>query len=175
VLPLGASTVEDLEGCVVEVRDAGDGTVLLRGTIEDLPGAVDGEPGDDGDESEALGRALLVPGPLALGEARVEAKRCEDDDEGEVEESLEVEVEGEAPGLALEVWVADASSVLVLAGAFDVDEEGCGEVEFETEDGGALPAGASSVLDLVGRALEVRVAAGGAVLYSGTVPALAGD
>jgi hypothetical protein len=54
----------------------------------------------------------------------------------------------------------------------NVGAEGEAELEFETHDGDVLPHGVASVSALVGMGVEFRDAAGGAVLFSGLVPAL---
>ena len=176
VLPHGATTVEELVGCDVEVRDAGDGTVLLTGTLPDLPAVQDGEDDEDGEDEgdEAQGRALLVAAGGVPGEAHVEIESKVED--GQTEQGFEAEVEGQTPGLVVDVWMEDAvgSGVLALVGSFTVGGEGEGELEMETDDGGSLPLGVADVNDLVGRAVELRDAADDSVLFTGTVPALVG-
>src|SRR6185436_6100474 len=59
VLPLGATTVADLVGFRVEVRDGNDGTVLLFGELPELPAGTIGGDDDEHEGDNALGRSLI--------------------------------------------------------------------------------------------------------------------
>jgi hypothetical protein len=174
-LPFGVSTVAELEGLRVEVRDAATGLVLLVGEIPSLPAALPGDDRDDDsrdDESEdgdeARGRARLVRVTAASGEAYVEL-RTEDDGE----QRVKVEVEGLLSPPTVELWLEDpAGGGLTKIGTLVADDDGELELDLDTDDGDALPFGVADVSELVGLAVELRSAADGSVLYAGTTPTL---
>jgi hypothetical protein len=171
-LPFGATTVEDLLGFGIEVRDATTGTVLLFGSLPDeLPSHADEDEHGEEEEDEAEGRARLTPAAGVTGEADVEVES-----EGD-EQQLEVEAEHLASGTVIDAYIEDPANpgTLVLVGTFAVGSEGEGELEFDTHDGDALPFGVASVSALVGLAIELRDAGTGAVLFSGHVPALVAE
>ena len=89
-------------------------------------------------------------------------------------QKFQVEADHLAAGVSVEFLVADGSAALVSLGSMTTDSLGEAELELDTGDGASLPAGAATVADLAGRAVEVRDAAGG-VLLTGTVPALSGS
>ena len=164
-LPFGAASVADLVGYGIEVRDATAATVLLFGTMPDSPL----RSSDHGTRSR--GRALLTAGTGAVGEAHVE---IESRTGLESHEEFKVEVEGEASGLTLDVYVEDPAALgtFALVGSIAINGEHEAELEIKTQDGDTLPFGLTSVSGLVGMQVELRNAVGGAVLYSGLVPAL---
>lgn len=169
-LPFGVTSVADLEGYGIEVRDATDGTVLLFGTFAAIPDSVD----DDEDGTESHGSALLTPAAGVSGEAQVEIESETD----EAKEEFEVEVEGSAVGQVIEVWLEDPSNLgtLTNVGSFTVGGEGEGKFERDTHDGDTLPYGVASVSELVGLAIELRDGADGTtVLFSGLVPSMVSD
>jgi hypothetical protein len=86
-------------------------------------------------------------------------------------EKFTVEAEHLDAGAVIEVIVEDGAATLVSAGTATAGTTGEAELELDTGDGATLPAGASTVAGLAGRAVEVRDAAGG-VLLTGTVPAV---
>ena len=164
-LPFGVASVADLVGYGIEVRDAGSALVLLFGTMPDSPLRTS----DHG--SRSRGRALLTPGTGAVGEAHV---AIESRTGTETHEEFKVDVEHEVAGLALDVYVEDPTALgtFALVGSIAVDGEHEAELEIKTQDGDTLPFGLTSVSGLVGMQVELRNAVGGAVLYSGLVPAL---
>lgn len=165
-LPFGVASAGDLEGFRVEVRDGLDGTVLLTGSLPGLPDALAPGAGASGG-SEARGRARLTRAPGATGEATVELRHREG------RERFQVEISGQTPPLTVEVWLAHPTTgTLTLVGTFGVGSLGHGELERDTHDGATLPFAVAAAADLAGLAVELRNAAGGAVLFSGTTPAL---
>ena len=62
--------------------------------------------------------------------------------------------------------------MLTLVGSMNVGAFGEAELELDTHDGDALPFGVATAAELAGLAVELRNAAGGAVLFSGTTPSL---
>ncbi len=168
-LPFGATTVADLVGRALEVRD-GTGAVVLQGTLPALGvNDEDGDGDDDGDDDEGLharGRSALMrdagsPFPEASGHVEVEAE--------DGEEEMEIEAEHLDSGTAVEFFLEDDAGVMVSIGLATADDEGEAEIEFETEDGNALPLNAWTVADLAGRRVEVRTADGTLILF-GIVP-----
>ena len=174
VLPHGATTVAELVGCTVEVRDGTTGTAYLRGEIREIPATADdhdgdGEDDDDGgSEGDRLrGRSFLARVTATSGESHCEIERRTD--EGTRNE-FKVEVEGYASAVSVQVWLADGGGVLTQVGTFSVNAEGFGKWELESQDGDTMPFGVTDVTTLSGRAIELRNASGGAVLFGGTVP-----
>lgn len=172
VLPHGATTVEDLVGCDVEVRDAVSGTVLLYGSFESVPASSDDDDGDgeddDGGDERMRGRALLTGASGVAGKAYCEIERRTD---GETRDEFKVEVEDQTPGLVVEVWVANpVGGALTNVGSLTIGAFGEGELELESQDGDAMPFGVTDVTTLTGLAVELRNAADSAVLFTGTVP-----
>lgn len=123
----------------------------------------------DGHEGKApLVRPDGAPDPDAYGKVKIESEA--DGDE------FEVEIGGVDSGLAFELFVEDAvgSGTFVSAGAFVAAEHDSErKIEFDTEDGDLLPAGAATAEDLVGRGVEVR--SSGVVYLEGVVPGLDGE
>lgn len=78
-----------------------------------------------------------------------------------------MQIERAPDGLSPEAFIADAVGTLVSAGAFVPDDDTSGEYKLRIRNG-TLPAGATTISDLAGRAFEVRD--GAAVLFSGTIP-----
>lgn len=174
VLPHGATTVADLVGCTVEVRDGTTGTTYLRGEIRELPPSADDDDGDGSDDDDGgeegdrlRGRSFLARSTATSGESHCEIERRTD--EG-VRNEFKVEIEGYASVVTVQVWLADGGGVLTNVGSFSVNAEGYGELELESQDGDAMPFGVTDVTTLSGRAIELRDASGGAVLFAGTVP-----
>jgi len=90
------------------------------------------------------------------------------------DEEFEVEVEHLAAGTVMEVFLADPETpeTFISIGTAPANALGEAELEFETEDGDALPLSVSSVDELRDFLIEVRLATTGALLLFGTVPAL---
>ncbi len=200
ILPFGVDSVEALEGYEVEVRDATDGTALLRATLPEVPLSVPDAPSDDADdddghddddsddddsdddddggdsdddgESRLRGRSPLVAVVAGL-KGHIEIRSREQG----TNERLEIEGEHLSPDAAVEFFVEDGlgADTFTSIGARSADMEGEAELELETGDGDALPNGAATVAELVGLKVEVRDAATGDLLLSGTIPALASD
>jgi hypothetical protein len=173
-LPHGATTIADLVGDLVEIRDSSSGLVLLHGIVTEPPPAVsdhngDGHPDRGHHDGERLfGRALLHRADGVVGEAHVVAEHRAD---AAGCDRFEVEVAGQVAGRVIEVWLADGGGVLTNVGTFTIRADRFGEFERDTHDGGTLPFGVTSAADLVGRAIELR-SSDGSVLFTGTVPAL---
>ena len=88
---------------------------------------------------------------------------------------LRVEVERAATDLVLNVWFADSTGTMVLAGPMRPDAQTPGEYRYRvrTQKGQALPAGATTLDELAGRAIEIRDG-NGTVVASGATPATGG-
>ncbi len=176
VLPAGATTVADLEGYDVEVRDATDGTVLLGGKI---PGAAQGVPSDSSDGGDGTGHAGRTRGEARLTAVvaglggNVEVRS--DPDAGR--ERFKIEAEHLAAYASVEFFVEDSvgTGTFSSVGIRTVNLEADAELELDTGDGASLPNAATSASDLVGLAVEVRDAATGDLLLTGTVPTLTED
>jgi hypothetical protein len=123
----------------------------------------------DGEDDPAAqtGSAALTapeggPQPLAGGCIEVEKK-----DTGQ---EFEVEVRNVDAAVALTVLIDDGTGTFVSIGPLEAGATER-ELELNTAEGDALPAGALTVEDLAGRTVQVRDGAD-AVVLSGTVPAL---
>ena len=172
VLPFAATTVQELEGFAVTVRDVASGTDLLIGEVPAL-GLVPTTCGSDdsgsgGDETNREGRRRLSNAPGVTGEADVELESRSDRDEEEFE--LKVEFTNVTGGL--EAFLEDPSSpgTLVSIGNLVLDDDGDLKLEFETDDGDTLPFGVATASELVGLAIEIRRVSDGTVAYSGVTP-----
>jgi hypothetical protein len=167
-LPLGASSVAELEGFLVEVRLASDGALLLTGTVPSLPTSVTPAGGTPLPGEEARGKARLA----AVGgiwEGHIEIRT---DDDGEQE--FEMEAERLDPGSEVTFQIEDPDNAGTFVDLATRTAGSDGEAEYEIEDGDALPLGVDSVSDLIG--LDVRVVDGdGTVILTGTVPGLVVD
>ncbi len=143
-----------------------------------------------GSDQEQKGEAMLVrpagaPDPDAKGKVEIEHH------DGAYEEAFEVEAEHLDPSGTYEVFLEDGvgTGTLLSIGFLshsgssdpsgddgDDDDDGDDEdeeefeLEFDTEDGDALPFGVMFSSELTGRRIEVR--SGGQVYLEGVVPAL---
>ncbi|MGE0192781.1 MAG: hypothetical protein AB7T63_12165 [Planctomycetota bacterium] len=174
-LPFDVSAVSELEGFVVEVRDAGSGLVLLRGEVPDVPATAGGQDDDDddddgdddGDDEDSRGRSRLTAHESGL-EGYVEIRSRTDDNR----ERFEMEAEHLAAGRTVEFFIEDAlgSATFVSLGTRTAGSYGEAELELDTGDGDTLPLDVSSASALTGFAVEVRDASTNALLLSGVVP-----
>ena len=117
-------------------------------------------------ETQLRGRAPLLPPaaspqPAATGFVEIRSRLSG--------ERFQVEVANVDASMALEVFVQDATLVLVSAGTL-----AAGSTErmlvFDTADGDAFPAGANTITEFFGRTVQVRDT-NAAVVLEGTVPA----
>lgn len=163
-LPLDVVTIEDLEGLRIEIRDATTGLLLLFGEVPDLPVPLG--------EQEIEVEALLTPAAGVEGTAKVELEQETEDGTTESEIEFEAEDLALAEGTVLVVLMEDPANAgtLVEIGTMTVDSEGEAELEFETEEGGTLPFGATSLSALFGLAVEIRLQSTNELLFSGNVP-----
>ena len=170
-LPFDVTAVAELEGFVVEVRDASSGLVLLRGDVPEMPAAAPGD--DDGEhdgedhEDDSRGRTRLTAHESGL-EGYVEIRSRPDDNR----ERFQMEAEHLASGRTVEFFIEDAlgSATFVSLGTRTAGSYGEAELELDTHDGDTLPLGVTSAGDLTGFAVEVRDAGTNALLLSGVVP-----
>ena len=170
-LPFDVTAVAELEGFVVEVRDASSGLVLLRGDVPEMPAAAPGD--DDGEhdgedhEDDSRGRTRLTAHESGL-EGYVEIRSRPDDNR----ERFQMEAEHLASGRPVEFFIEDAlgSATFVSLGTRTAGSYGEAELELDTHDGDTLPLGVTSAGDLTGFAVEVRDAGTNALLLSGVVP-----
>jgi len=180
VLPAGATTVADLEGYDVEVRDATDGTALLWATIPSAAAAVPTDPtsggsgsgGDDGASGRTRGESRLTAQVAGLqGNVEVRSRPAAS------RERFKMEGEHLGAYVSVEFFVEDSlgAGTFTSVGVRTVKVEGDAELKLDTGHGDSLPNAASSASDLVGLAVEVRDAATGDVLLTGTIPALTAD
>ena len=81
-----------------------------------------------------------------------------------------MQIERAPDGLSPQAFVADAAGTLTSAGDLVPDDETAGEYKLRLRgaDASGLPAGATSIAELAGRAFEVRDA--DVVLFLGTIP-----
>ena len=166
-LPFGVTSVAELVGLRVEIRDAGDARVLLIGEVNELPGSAGDDDSVDQEGREGIPR---VGAPVG-SEAHV---KIEHRTGLEPREKIEVEVEGLESGAIVNVWleVPEVPGTFSMVGTLTINGEHEGEWELSTADGDTLPFGVESVSSLVGLRIELRNPAN-AVLFSGEVPALA--
>jgi hypothetical protein len=158
-MPFGVGSLAELTGFEVAVRDP-DGVVVLAGVV--ATPRVDG-PRD----GEAKGKSCLTNAdPASPIRGKIEVKLEEDGGE-----EIEVEVRGLTPGEVYSVVLTKADATTETIGEIAANPRGRGELEIETDDGGTLPLGATSLADLVGVKLTI-VDAAGSVLLEGTIPAI---
>ena len=119
---------------------------------------------DDREAKARLVRSPDSPDPDVEGKVEVEA------DDGE--EEFEIEAEHLDPGTIVEFFLADPDDADNFRSIGTVAADAGGEAELEFEDGAALPLGAASLDELADFLIEVRLAATGETLLTGTVPAL---
>jgi len=128
--------------------------------------ASDAEAGKKLKAESYLIRPTPAPDPDAKGRVRLDSENNKDKDR------LEFKTENLDPLGSYSVFMEDgpASGVLVSIGAMVLDELSVGEFKLKfKENEGPLPLAAASVLDLVGRSVEIRDALS-AVVLSGSVP-----
>jgi hypothetical protein len=88
-------------------------------------------------------------------------------------ERFKAQVEKIGPGATVMIRIGDGNGGMVEVATMAADAAGEAELELATNDGAALPAGASRAADLSGRTVEV-VDAQGRTLLTGTVPSFGG-
>jgi hypothetical protein len=170
-LPLGAETVADLEGYLIEVRlDTTDEPLLLTGEVPVLPDEWPA-PGD-GVQAGVRARARVCLEAHEAGlEGHVELRRRE-----RSRNRFEIEAEHLAPGrmvaFHLESGVGSGEFVQLATCAANAE----GECEFEME--GGLPLGLTDIAELAGRRVQVREMSTngpGPILLMATVPVPVAD
>jgi len=154
-LPLGAASVAELAGRRVEVRTA-DGTLVLFGEVP-----------------EATTAALKLRARADVRDddssARVRVTAVVDNRSGR--DRLNVELKAVSPGAAeAELFLDDGGGTMTLAATVALRRSGRGHARFDTKKGDPLPLGVASVLELEGRAFEIRVE--GSAVVSGNFPDL---
>lgn len=170
-LPLGAETVSDLEGYLIEVRlDSGDEPLLLTGEVPTLPDEWPA-PGD-GVQAGVRARARVRLQAQEAGlEGHVELRRTERN-----RSRFEIEAEHLAAGrmVAFQLENAVGSGEFVQLATCAANAEG--KCEFKME--GGLPLGLSDIAELAGRRVQVREMSAngpGKVLLMATVPVPVAD
>ncbi|HKB14972.1 MAG TPA: hypothetical protein VKF62_02855, partial [Planctomycetota bacterium] len=149
---LGVSTLAELEGRRIEVRD-GAGTAYLWAV---LPGPAPGA-------NLKLSGALAAPGGAPLPGASASIKLQYKASKGS--SRFDLKAKGLAEGPDYTVWIEEGSTegnfgaVGLLIG---------GKLLRDTKKGGPLPLGVSKVSDLAGRAIEIRE--GSTVVLAGSLP-----
>jgi hypothetical protein len=170
-LPLGAETVAELEGVLIEVRlDTDDEPLLLSGAVPALPDEWPA-PGD-GVQAGVRARARVRLEAHEAGlEGHVELRRREQN-----RNCFEIEAEHLAPGrmvgFFLESAAGSGESVQLATCVANAE----GECTFETED--ALPLGLEDIAQLAGREVSVREMSQngpGPILLEATVPVPVAD
>jgi hypothetical protein len=159
VLPLDAETLGDLVGATIRIRDAAalpDAVALLSGRVPEI--------GAD------LPRRLRLSSNLALadgqteGSGRVQARFRGKD----VRSELRVRVAGLSEGDLIRFLIDDGSGVFVEFATASANVDGEAEYRSRTHHGGSMPLDAATVLDLLGRAVQVEVE--GALRLEGAIP-----
>jgi hypothetical protein len=156
-LPLGAGSVLELFGGVIEIRVSGVDfdEPVLRAKVSPFRWR-ELRTGPRGRVS-ALRRAPEfedVVDEFASGTARLWRKRRG----GEVRHGLAVFAKGLTPDDFYEIWIEDASGALVMAGEADSTSEGLAYFALGTGDGETFPPeiDADTIRDLSRRRVEVR-------------------
>jgi len=160
VLPLDAVTLDDLAGATIRIRDDAalpDAAALLTGRVPaigaDLPRRV------------RLGSELALAEGETDGEGRIQARFRGRD----VRSELRIRVAGLAEGAAVRFLIDDGTGAFVEVAAGTADDDGEAQYRSRTHDGGAMPLDAATVLDLLGRAVQIEV--DGVVRLEGAIPA----
>ncbi|MBI4586395.1 MAG: hypothetical protein HY717_20490 [Planctomycetes bacterium] len=158
--PLGASSIADLGGAVVEIRDAA-GALVLSGTVPQI-----GNPPVEPPQVEELELEVRLsrPDPAPLPEAHGKVEFEEEEDEHEIE----VEIEDLKAGETYRVELRDGAGNAEALAEGPADAEG--NLRKKTLFLGAerLPFGAASFKAYDGFAIAV-LDAGGATVLSGMV------
>jgi hypothetical protein len=159
-LPEALGSLADLAGRRVEIAGE-DGTVLLEGRA----------PGDSDRNELGVGRSALAPPagaslPEASGRVRVKAQAGR--------QQIEVKVRGLEEDTVYTVCIVSPDGAVETLGQITTTGGGTGALKVDTDDGGALPFGATGVGALAGFAVRVK-AEDGTVVLEGTVPALGAD
>ena len=173
-LPFAVSSIEDLEGYAVEVRDFSTEVALLTVSVPEMAPHMDEDDHMNGDPEtdRTRGRMRLTSHVEGL-EGYVEMRHRASRDE----ERFNVEVEGLAAGQEVDIYIQDATDAdtFTYVGSMTANADGHAEMELDTRDGDSLPHGAGHVGDLMGLELEVRDALTGDVLLSGHAPSMMHD
>ncbi len=161
---LGVADLADLAGRQLEVR-GGSGSVYLWAVLP----AISSSPsaGSVNQKAALATPAVAPPSPAAKGTVVVKHKASQ----GNSCFDLKVQ-KGLVPNPDYVVWIEDApaSGTFTAAGPLQMSASGTkGRLRRDTKKGEALPLGVGSVLDLSGRAVEVRDGAS-AVHLVGTIP-----
>jgi hypothetical protein len=170
-LPLGAETVADLEGVLIEVRlDTTAEPLLLTGEVPALPDEWPA-PGD-GVQAGVRARARVQLEAQEAGlEGHVELRRRERN-----RNRFRVEAEHLAPGQTVGLYLESAVGSGEFAQVATCTAGAGGECQFEME--GALPLGLSDIAQLAGRQVQVREmtqTGPGRILLMATVPVPVAD
>lgn len=156
-LPLGATSLDDLAGRLLEVRDSSGALVFLSGAVPDLASASGGSGSQKG-EVKLSGNGVEL-------RLKLRARPAKGDEE------LTLQVKKAVAGAALELHVRNpANDQLELVVALTASGKGEAKFRVRTKKGDPLPFGVLHLSDLVGQSLELRDTAG--VLIAGQVPAL---
>lgn len=179
-LPFDATSVDDLIGRAVEIRQAG--AVVLQGVVPEL-----------GQKGKGKGKGGNGKGQATAYLVRPDDVMTEDDDgKGRVRleifptngrQRFRVDVEDIETSAGLDLWLEDSvgAGTYSLVGPFEIDDDGDDEeeedddgddeearYEADTQKGDPLPGGVNDLSDLDGRGLEVRAV--DTVVLIGTVP-----
>ncbi len=160
VLPLSATTLGDLVGAVVRIRDSAappDAAPLLSGRVPEI--------------RADLPRRVRLRSELALVDGQTDgAGRIQVRFRGkDVRSELEMRIRGLAEGDSVSFLIDDGTDSFVEIGTATADADGRARYRARTHHGDALPLDTTTVLDMLGRA--VRVDVNGAPRLSGAVPA----
>jgi hypothetical protein len=159
-LPLGVSSVSELGGRKVLLQTMAGGD-LLQGTLPVLEDGALKVRTRGKNPLENMDQAFALKGK---GHVDIDFRA----DQGR--SKLKVEIEKVPVGSELVVFIENpATGKLEEAGRVTVRRNGQGELEFETNDGDALPFDVKDVRELFGKPVEVR-SSDGTVLFVGVVP-----
>ena len=159
VLPLGAETLTELVGATVRIWDAAaapDAVALLLGRVPAI--------GAD------LPRRLRLSSDLTLADGQTEgAGRIQARFRGkDVRSELRVRISGLVEGDAVRFLIDDGTGAFVEFATATADVDGEAEYRSRTHHGASMPLDTATVLDLLGRAVQVEVEGG--LRLAGVVP-----
>ena len=167
-LPFGKTRITGLGMHRVVVRDA-DGVDLLRTRI---PRFHDGDP----DCFFVYGRARLIPKVEGVaGWVGIAARGCIPNDRDRlIKQLFRVYGEGLMPGRAYDIFLEDPDDpgTLVVIRTMTANRDGEVDLAYNTGEGDRLPLGAGTIRVLVGKEVQIRVAATDRIVLRGKVPML---
>lgn len=155
-LPFGVTSVNDLAGRGVQVRDATD-AVLLEGVVPGVSFSLKATKAQTSLTAVTAGK-----GKLRLRNVPKKAQQF-----------FELQLKKVGKGAVVEIFVFDPNtSTMVLAQTLNANSGGNTKLKINTRKGQSLPLNALTLSELGGRAIEVRLQGTGTVLLTGVIPTL---